>query len=872
VPSTVGTSRPARTHVGARSEEPTNSKSSSEGLTSSTASRETVPSTVGTSRPARTHVGRSSSEGPTNSKSSSEGQTSSHPATFEALRRKRALLRKKLRHERQQQQPLDVSHWTTHQGTGSTRPTERKYPENFRGQMYPTGAAANHPAAPALREWAVKGCPVNTGAQWTKDQIVAALERGPHMSALEPEAMQAFRDEVVEKVKLGQARIITWDDIKDNPPKELKLSPISQIPHKSRKFRTILDLSFTLKNGDQTIAPAVNSTTEPTAPEEALGQMGSALPRLIVAMARCPDDATIYFTKFDIQDGFWRMINELGKEYNFAFVMPTRDDEPLQIVVPTSLQMGWVESPPFFCGASETARDVADEYAEAPLGTLPEHPLEGGTKLAEEELQAMLDEKPSDPQARLKYLIEVYVDDFIAAAQATSPEELKHIARALLHAIHDVFPEGVFSDDDQPVSVKKIKKGEAQWSVLKEVLGWLFDGKNKSIQLPAEKVEKILEAIKAMLRSRSGTPFKAFQELMGKLYHASLGVPAGKGFMTPLNRQLAAAPKKVWFRKGSAQRQALELWRALLVEAMAEPTLAKELVPASPDYVGLVDASGEGVGGVWLSGNKKLQATVWRLEWPQEIKTLLATKVLTINDLEMAGNLLGWLVLEGMGVDIRHCHVALLNDNASAISWIVNWASHSSGPAGRLIIALALRQRVRRASPLTPAHLAGKLNVMADLASRSFGYKKEWHCDSWDSFLTLFNRLFPLPNKSSWQAFQLSSKIVTRVTAILQMKEFGMEEWKKLPKIGTSISTAGASSCSLGELTRSWATHSHSKNGCISSQVLEEWSGKESWAEDARSELVRSVQRSLPLRRPSHWTKELCPSTTTPATTTCRSD
>ncbi|EJK53604.1 hypothetical protein THAOC_26928, partial [Thalassiosira oceanica] len=72
---------------------------------------------------------------------------------------------------------------------------------------------------------------------------------------------------------------------------------------------------------------AVNSTTEPTAPEEALGQMGSALPRLIVAMARCPDDATIYFTKFDIQDGFWRMINELGKEYNFAFVMPTRDDD-----------------------------------------------------------------------------------------------------------------------------------------------------------------------------------------------------------------------------------------------------------------------------------------------------------------------------------------------------------------------------------------------------------------------------------------------------------------------------------------------------------------------------------------------------------------
>ncbi|EJK68209.1 hypothetical protein THAOC_10633, partial [Thalassiosira oceanica] len=131
VPSTAGTSRPARTHVGRSSSEGprapsphardgraqrvatgNHSKSSSEGPTRMTAPRETVPSTVG-----------NRSEGPTNSKSSSEGQTSAHPATFEALRRKRALLRKKLRHERQQQQPLDVSHWTTHQGTGSTRPT-----------------------------------------------------------------------------------------------------------------------------------------------------------------------------------------------------------------------------------------------------------------------------------------------------------------------------------------------------------------------------------------------------------------------------------------------------------------------------------------------------------------------------------------------------------------------------------------------------------------------------------------------------------------------------------------------------------------------------------------------------------------------------
>jgi hypothetical protein len=33
--------------------------------------------------------------------------------------------------------------------------------------------------------------------------------------------------------------------------------------------------------------------------------------------------------------------------------------------------MGWVESPPFFCAASETARSVVQGYCETKMGTLP---------------------------------------------------------------------------------------------------------------------------------------------------------------------------------------------------------------------------------------------------------------------------------------------------------------------------------------------------------------------------------------------------------------------------------------------------------------------------------------------------------------------
>ena len=149
----------------------------------------------------------------------------------------------------------------------------------------------------------------------------------------------------------------------------------------------------------------------------------------------------------------------------------------------------------------------------------------------------------------------------------------------------------MYTEKDQPVSEKKIKKGEARWETLKEVLGWLFDGQQKSIQLPEDKVEKILEVIRKMLRSKVGTPFSEFRKLMGKLQHAAIGVPAGKGLMTPLNHQLAKEPKTVWLRKGSQARQALQLWKELITDAGSNPTLAKELVPGDPDYIGLMDSS-----------------------------------------------------------------------------------------------------------------------------------------------------------------------------------------------------------------------------------------------------------------------------------------
>jgi len=50
----------------------------------------------------------------------------------------------------------------------------------------------------------------------------------------------------MEKVAQGEAEIFKWDDIKDAPHPNLKISPLAAVPHKSRLFLVILDLSFQL--------------------------------------------------------------------------------------------------------------------------------------------------------------------------------------------------------------------------------------------------------------------------------------------------------------------------------------------------------------------------------------------------------------------------------------------------------------------------------------------------------------------------------------------------------------------------------------------------------------------------------------------------
>ena len=126
------------------------------------------------------------------------------------------------------------------------------------------------------------------------------------------------------------------------------------------------------------------------------------------------------------------------------------------------------------------------------------------------------------------------------------------------------------------------------------------------------------------------------------------------------------------------------------------------------------------------------------------------TGQITNSDLELAGLLMCWLVMEDVTPCLRHKHVGLYCDNSAAVAWVDRMATRSSKVAGPLLMALAIRPKERGASPLTPLHIAGVQNGIGDIPSRSFGGTPEWHCKTDAEFLTLFNSKFPLPNQISW--------------------------------------------------------------------------------------------------------------------------
>ena len=121
-----------------------------------------------------------------------------------------------------------------------------------------------------------------------------------------------------------------------------------------------------------------------------------------------------------------------------------------------SSKMGWCESTPFFCAASETSRDVIEALLlEA---SLPDHPFEENMLNTSANLWI---------QATIHFsnIAKAFVDNFIGETNNISKENLEHFSRAIILGVHSISPPqevyGRHGEDN--MSQKKLNQGEGTW-------------------------------------------------------------------------------------------------------------------------------------------------------------------------------------------------------------------------------------------------------------------------------------------------------------------------------------------------------------------------------------------------------------------------
>jgi hypothetical protein len=179
--------------------------------------------------------------------------------------------------------------------------------------------------------------------------------------------------------------------------------------------------------------------------------------------------------------------------------------------------MGWVESPPYFCAATETSRDIATTYCKTKIGTLPSHKFDDLVSADD-----AVGELPYTPATNkhIRYLIEVYVDNFMAIVISTTQHNVTHVCQGVMHGIHDIFPADD-NDVNNPISKNKLLKGEGTMSTTKTILGFNFNRVEKTMWLESATRDQLLTILHSWIRtskrSTHGIPFKEFKSVLAKI-------------------------------------------------------------------------------------------------------------------------------------------------------------------------------------------------------------------------------------------------------------------------------------------------------------------------------------------------------------------
>ena len=640
-----------------------------------------------------------------------------------------------------------------------------------------------HPAAQLLAQLRTAGAPaLQTTPPWSLTDLDAAVERGAHRSTLEH--CDFLREEFADMVEAGQWLVLPFSLVRHL--QGLCLSPTGVVPQKDRRPRTIVDYSFSL----------VNQSTVLMAPDSL--QFGFALPRILQKLHRADTRrGTIYLAKVDMADAFMRVWLAIPHLLSLGAILPRYPGEEPLVALPMILPMGWLSSPQYLCAVTETVADLTNArfkngdlaYSPHRLDSLADSkptPIDRRLPSNVESIPAPTVLSTGRIQRPLNY-VDVFMDDFILCTQLKGAER-RAARRTLFECIDSVVrPLAPYDNEKrkEPNSVKKLSKGDGAWDTQKIVLGWMIDTKRRTIELPAHRLDRLHELLASFPPHQHRTSRRRWQQLIGELRSMVLAIPGGRGLFSQLQSVLDYSPTarpcdRLYLTR--AVHDQLDDFRWLAQHLASRPTRWGEVVDSDPEFLGAVDASGSGMGGVWLHSSGTGVPILWRQQFDAAVTARLVSADnpsgdITNSDLEQTGLTCHQDIL-AQAHDVRERTVHALTDNMAALSREQRGSTSVDAPAAYLCRLSALHQRAYRYR-LRVSHIPGPANAMADTLSR------RWELND-SQLLYLFNSIYP--QAQPWSICHPRSAMLSATTLALSKKrcEPAFLEGDKLPLPSTT--------------------------------------------------------------------------------------
>ena len=124
-------------------------------------------------------------------------------------------------------------------------------------------------------------------------------------------------------------------------------------------------------------------------------------------------------------------------------------------------------------------------------------------------------------------LVDVHVDDIIGAAEGDAQQHLQ-VTCAILHSVDKVFqplePTNL-PECQEPVSLKKLDKGDRRMSTKKMVLGWDIDIQGLTMHLTKRCHQHLLDILNDIPWTRKSISVNTWHKVLGELQSMSLALP-----------------------------------------------------------------------------------------------------------------------------------------------------------------------------------------------------------------------------------------------------------------------------------------------------------------------------------------------------------